>query len=49
MEADDYVEPTKEEILADIREGLKDLKDLREGKNVGHKFMDAREWLKTLD
>ena len=43
------VEPTKEEILADIREGLKDLKDLREGKNVGHKFMDAREWLKTLD
>ena len=49
MEADDYVEPTKEEIMADIREGLKDLKDLREGKNVGHKFMDAREWLKTLD
>ncbi|MBP3519552.1 MAG: hypothetical protein J6K31_14390 [Parabacteroides sp.] len=49
VDMDAYVEPTKEQILADIREGLKDLKDLREGKDVGHKFMDAREWLKTLD
>lgn len=47
-EEDDYVEPTKEEILASIKEGLQDLKDLREGKDVGHKFMDAREWLKTV-
>lgn len=47
-EEDDYVEPTKEEILASIKEGLQDLKDLREGKDVGHKFMDAREWLKTI-
>lgn len=48
VDMDAYVEPTKEEILAGIREGLKDLKDLREGKDVGHKFMDAREWLKTV-
>lgn len=47
--ADDYVEPTKEEILAGLRNALQDVKDLREGKDVSHKFMDAREWLKTLD
>lgn len=47
--AEEEREPTKEEILSGIREGLQDLKDLREGKDVGHKFMDAREWLKTLD
>ncbi len=48
-EVDGYVEPTKEEILAGIKEGLQAIKDRREGKDVGHKFMDAREWLKTLE
>ncbi len=47
--ADDYAEPTKEEILAGLRNALQDVKDLREGKDVSGKFMDARKWLKTLD
>ena len=37
--ADDYAEPTKEEIL---------VKDLREGKDVGHKFRDLSELLNEV-
>ena len=43
--ADDYAEPTKEEILAGLRNALQDVKDLREGKDVGHKFRDLSELL----
>ena len=46
--ADDYVEPTKEEILAGLRNALQDVKDLREGKDVGHKFRDLSELLNEV-
>ena len=45
--ADDYAEPTKEEILA-LRNALQDVKDLREGKDVGHKFRDLSELLNEV-
>ena len=45
---DDYVEPTKEEILAGLRNALQDVKDLREGKDVGHKFRDLSELLNEV-
>ena len=45
--ADDY-EPTKEEILAGLRNALQDVKDLREGKDVGHKFRDLSELLNEV-
>lgn len=48
-ETDEYAEPTKEEILDNLRVALQDVKDLREGKDVGHKFMDAKEWLNSLE
>lgn len=48
-ETDEYAEPTKEEILANLRVALQDVKDLREGKDVGHKFMDAKEFLSSLE
>ena len=44
--ADDYVEPTK--ILAGLRNALQDVKDLREGKDVGHKFRDLSELLNEV-
>ena len=47
-QADDYVEPTKEEILAGLRNALQDVKDLREGKDVGHKFRDLSELLNEV-
>ena len=46
--ADDYAEPTKEEILAGLRNALQDVKDLREGKDVGHKFRDLSELLNEV-
>ena len=46
--ADDYVEPTEEEILAGLRNALQDVKDLREGKDVGHKFRDLSELLNEV-
>ena len=46
--ADDYAEPTKEEILAVLRNALQDVKDLREGKDVGHKFRDLSELLNEV-
>lgn len=45
---DDYVEPTKEEILAGLKEALQDVKDLREGKDVSHKFRDLSELLNEV-
>ena len=42
--ADDYVE----EILAGLRNALQDVKDLREGKDVGHKFRDLSELLNEV-
>ena len=42
------VEPTKEEILAGLRNALQDVKDLREGKDVGHKFRDLSELLNEV-
>lgn len=45
MEADDYVEPTKEEILAGIKEALLEVRAAKEGKV---KLQDAREWLNGL-
>lgn len=44
-EEDDYVEPTKEEILASIKEGLQEVKAAKEGKV---QLQDAREWLNGL-
>lgn len=44
-EEDDYVEPTKEEILASIKEGLLEVKAAKEGKV---QLQDAREWLNGL-
>ena len=41
-------EPTKEEILAGLRNALQDVKDLREGKDVGHKFRDLSELLNEV-
>ena len=46
--ADDYAEPTQEEILAGLRNALQDVKDLREGKDVGHKFRDLSELLNEV-
>ena len=43
-----YAEPTKEEILAGLRNALQDVKDLREGKDVGHKFRDLSELLNEV-
>ena len=42
--ADDYGEPTKE----GLRNALQDVKDLREGKDVGHKFRDLSELLNEV-
>lgn len=47
-DADAYVEPTKEEILANLKVALQDVKDLREGKDVGHKFRDLSELLNEV-
>ncbi len=47
-DTDDYAEPTKEEILAGLRNALRDVKDLREGKDVGHKFRDLKELLNEV-
>lgn len=44
-EVDDYVEPTKEEILAGIKEALLEVRAAKEGKV---KLQDAREWLNGL-
>ena len=41
--ADDYAEPTKEEILAGLSIALKDVKVLGEGMYVGNKFRDLSE------
>ena len=36
------------EILAGLRNALQDVKDLREGKDVGHKFRDLSELLNEV-
>ena len=45
---DNYMEPTKKEILARLKNALQDVKDLREGKDVGHKFRDLSELLNEV-
>lgn len=47
-EDDEDREPTKEEILAGIKEGLQAIKDRREGKDVTGVFRDAWEVLNEL-
>ncbi len=39
---------TPVEILAGLRNALQDVKDLREGKDVGHKFRDLSELLNEV-
>ena len=46
--ADEDKEPTKEEILASIKEGLQSIKDRREGKDVTGMFMDVKDFLDEL-
>lgn len=45
VDMDAYVEPTKEQILADIKEGLLEVRAAKKGKV---KLQDAREWLNGL-